>query len=541
MNTRHQWQSTQERVDELTGKISVKKRDNESIFKKQQEAIEENEEKILSQRVVVKEARQKLAKMMNKDFEVIEEALKGKRFTQLQCKRYDVDTAKKELNEDVCVEHKRLNHYIHQKECRMRRLEDLRLQLRDFNLLHESNFEREDQKRVRLLMTKLDKMNTKRNTAKYVQSTYLKTLNKLNRDALTLHKHLDQFEVEVVGNQKELEDLTTIYKSAKSGQESARTNRLTLEQEVYHNKQIRDKTLSETRKRAKESAQMPDISTNRAPADILNVGTSKVKKTTGDRPSDRLAKIQPAIRIFGNVTNTVAAKDIPKAYKRQIENYEAMVEQSKKLNKQLEAKKAVVEEAEKKMVDIKYNQKEQTAELERETEALTSKLAELELAEVRNEEKINVQTDVLMRVMDSINSLTEKLTPARMQGVAQAPSTTSSSLADNNMLVQVGDIHTKLKVMVQKLKDKDLALIHRQTLLADKPNAEELTEEEVEDQIDELQISTEGKRRNGARIIIKDDDDEAAGDNFLMNEINVNEHYVNREDIKKPKLKNKKR
>ena len=58
----------------------------------------------------------------------------------------------------------------------MRRLEDLRLQLRDFNLLHESNFEREDQKRVRLLMTKLDKMNTKRNTAKYVQSTYLKVV-----------------------------------------------------------------------------------------------------------------------------------------------------------------------------------------------------------------------------------------------------------------------------------------------------------------------------------------------------------------------------
>ena len=52
---------------------------------------------------------------------------------------------------------------------------------------------------------------------------------------------------------------------------------------------------------------------------------------------------------------------------------------------------------------------------------------------------------------------------------------------------------------------------------------------------------SEAKKRNGARIIIKDEDDEAGGDNFLMNEINVNEHYVNREDIKKPKLKNKKR
>ena len=97
----------------------------------------------------------------------------------------------------------------------------------------------------------------------------IKTLNKLNRDALTLHKHLDQFEVEVVDNQSELEDWTKIYRSAKTGQESARTNRLTLEQEVYHNKQIRDKTLSETRKRAKESAQMPDISTNRQATDFI--------------------------------------------------------------------------------------------------------------------------------------------------------------------------------------------------------------------------------------------------------------------------------
>ena len=96
--------------------------------------------------MIVKEARQKLAKMMNKDNQVIEEALqgefnrqvyliltfdqKGKRFTQLQCKRYDIDTAKKELNEDVCVEHKRLNHFIHQRESRIRRLSELCLKVK---------------------------------------------------------------------------------------------------------------------------------------------------------------------------------------------------------------------------------------------------------------------------------------------------------------------------------------------------------------------------------------------------------------------------
>jgi len=531
MNT-HQWQSTQERVDELTGKISVKKRDNESMFKKQQEAIERNEEKISNLRVIVKEARQKLAKMMNKDFQVIEEALQGKRFTQLQCKRYDVDTAKKELNEDVCVEHKRLNHYIHQKECRMRRLEDLRLRLRDFNLLQETNFEKEDHKRLRLLMTKLDKMVTKRNTAKYIQSTYHKTLNKLNRDALTMHQHLDQFEVEVVNNQSELEDLKKIHKSAKTGQESARANRLTLEQDVFHNKQIRDKTLSETRKKAKESAQMPDISTNRAPADILNVGQNKVKRQAMDRPSDKLASLTPVIRIFGNVTNTVTATDIPKAYKRQIENFEAMQEQAKNLEEELNKRKQIAADYEVKLAEIKYQQKEHTAELDQKIAQLHESNTQLDLEAEQTVEKMESETVILLRVMDGINGLTEKLTPARVKGLSATPSTTSRSLAENNLKEQVAEINEKLVQMVKLHEKADLA-----SVVGEEPK----TQEEMEDHIDELCISTAAKQRNGARVTIKYEDDENVGDNFLVNDINVNEHYVTREDIKKPKLKNKKR
>ena len=63
------------------------------------------------------------------------------RFQRLQCKRYDGDTAKQELNEDLCNEIKRLNHVKYQKECRRKRLADLELTLRDYFLLQESNFE----------------------------------------------------------------------------------------------------------------------------------------------------------------------------------------------------------------------------------------------------------------------------------------------------------------------------------------------------------------------------------------------------------------
>jgi len=63
----------------------------------------------------------------------------------------------------------------------MRRLDDLRLHYRDFMLLERSNFEKEDQRRARLLMTKLDKMIMKRNTASFLKSTYEKTVSKLEK------------------------------------------------------------------------------------------------------------------------------------------------------------------------------------------------------------------------------------------------------------------------------------------------------------------------------------------------------------------------
>ena len=96
-------QTVPEQVDELEKKISVKQRDYQSLFRKQGEIIDNNEgqycitcrvillynsDKIIELRDTVKHARQKLAKMMNKDHDVIEIALRGKKFHQLQCKRY---------------------------------------------------------------------------------------------------------------------------------------------------------------------------------------------------------------------------------------------------------------------------------------------------------------------------------------------------------------------------------------------------------------------------------------------------------------------
>ena len=96
----------------------------------------------------------------------------------------------------------------------------------------------------------------------------------------------------------------------------------------------------------------PNLHKLRAPADILNVGQNKVKRQAMDRPSDKLASLTPVIKIFAHVTNTVTATDIPKAYKRQIENFEAMQEQAKNLEAELNNRKQIASDYEVKLAEV---------------------------------------------------------------------------------------------------------------------------------------------------------------------------------------------
>ena len=67
-----------------------------------------------------------------------------------------------------------MNRVKYQKECRRKRLADLLLKLHDYCLLQETNYEEVEQMELRRLKTEEDKMIMKRNTAKYIHSTYTK-------------------------------------------------------------------------------------------------------------------------------------------------------------------------------------------------------------------------------------------------------------------------------------------------------------------------------------------------------------------------------
>ena len=86
-----------------------------------------------------------------------------------------------------------------------------------------------------------------------------------------------------------------------------------------------------------------------------------------------------------------------------------MEEQSKLLKDTLNEKKQMVKKLTAELAEIKYNQKEQTADIERETERLNNELAKIDSSQSVLSESIQLHSGVLLRVMDGINGLTEKV------------------------------------------------------------------------------------------------------------------------------------
>lgn len=520
----YEWQALQETVDDLAGKISVKKRDNESIFRFQKETVKKNEDQISELRLTVKDAHQDLAKMINMDHKVIQSALQPKRETQLQCRRFKAHEALRELNEDVCVEGKKLNHFIHQKKCRLRRLQDLRLHYRDYKLLEKSNFETEDQKRVRLLMTKLDKMIMKRNTASFIQSTYLKTLSKLNKDGLTTHKELDGTESSNVKSTAELAELVEIHKTAKLGQEGSRAKRMALEKEVYHCKQVRDKTIVETRKRAKESAEMPEFGGNTRANDILNVGSHKTKKSCDTRPSVQLENLLPVIKMFAEVTNTVTAKELPKAYEKQIEYFTSLSEQAQKQDEQLKERLIKLASVREKLAEAKFTQAAANKELKKQIDEINENLKTTSSTIEEQQYTQNRLQNAMVGVNDAIQGLAEMLIPTKVEGASFETGGLVSS--DLSIAQQVQVINDKLQAIQAAIISADIK--------QEEKKEEEISEDEItQEEVQEALLDTKTKCQEGVRILVLAEEDVTSTDNFLIDDMNENEYFITRDDIKK--------
>ena len=201
------------------------------------------------------------------------------------------------------------------------------------------------------------------------------------------------------------------------------------------------------RKRAKEAAKLPEFSSMqpRAPNDLLG-GGNKLKKSHYDSTQAQLEKIIPIIEVFGAITNTVKATDIPHAYERQIEHYNTMSEQCVHLEQTLKEKRERLANATARLADAKYHRAEKMTFLEGEIEELMEQSEVVKTkTSAQNEDQARL-TGVVEQVRDAIQAIVEQLIPTKVEG---AVDTTSMTSTDSTLADQVDVIGDKLLAMQQ--------------------------------------------------------------------------------------------
>lgn len=514
MDFRGRSDEIQEQIDSLVGKLCLKKRDNASLFQKQEEVIKNNAEYILNLRAVIKDLRQELSKAVNKDSEVIEDALSDRRSIQLECKRYDAQTAQKELNEDVCVIKKKLNHFKHQKDCRVRRLKDLQLQFRDTKLLDHS-IEKDDQRTVRILSTKLDKMKLKTNTASFINRTYQKTLSSLNSDALTMPTRIDEVKKQLGMSSAELAELEKIHDDAQKRYETSKSQRIAIEREFYSGKHQRDKILKEQKSIVKENSNITDIDTK--PSIQVSTRQSEMPRKTAliqEKPTTMLAKLEPVIEIFSSITNAKTAAEIPQAYNLQIENEKNLVEMREKLEKKLILSKEKRAALKKQLSEVQFREKEKSLKADEDIKSLNNSIDTFTLDSIRNSSESRNVAQVISMVQEGLTCLAEK-----MNNVPDLPRISNiSTLTDMEKLKMISKA---IDAMRKSIDNDSIGTVSSDSL--------------GEDPID-LLLKT---GPNGCRIKVEYLDEDNQID-FLIDDAVMNESYRSYDDVKRGNVKKRK-
>merc|ERR1712123_349927 len=424
--TPHVYHSLDQTVQELAGKIVVKRRDNESARQVQLDAIEINEDVIGSLRERVKVRRRDLAHMLNKDKEVTENALADPkhRFQRLQCKRYDADTAKQELNEDLCNEIKRMNRVKYQKECRRKRLADLLLKLHDYCLLQETNYEEME---LRRLKTEEDKMIMKRNTAKYIHSTYTKSLRQLTKTRTNVQNDLDTLHLELKKQSAELLDLKQIQQKTTIVRDQKRANVASLASEFSVKKIAQDRLISQTAKKMRQTAAEVPLALQPRGYDenqIMSTIMAKQRRKSmaasmgllreTEREKSTHDMIGATMKEIQGVTSTASPIDIPATYQREMAKFKMLMTTALDINKVRDEKSKKYSETQSRLNEVKYKQKQECEQLEAEIARLKHACNERERNVKILDNHSAKQYENVVRAIEAINSIKEKFNPSKV-------------------------------------------------------------------------------------------------------------------------------
>lgn len=128
----------------------------------------------------------------------------------------------------------------------------------------------------------------------------------------------------------------------------------------------------------------------------------------------------------------------------------------------------------------------------------------------------------MVGVKDAILNLVGMLISTKVEGDTFETEGLVSS--DLSMAQQVQVINDKLQAIQAAILQADIK---------ETQNTEETSEEITNEDVQEALLDTKTKRQDGVRITVLTEEDTGSTDNFLIDDMNENEYFITRDDIKK--------
>jgi len=436
-----EYQTQQEQIDALGGKIVVKRRDYEAADRITQRELSRNEATIVRLRDQVKRKRKALAAMLHKDKDVVKNALSDPkhRFQRLQFRSCDGEMVKDELNEDLCNEIKKLNQRKYQKQCKEKRLADLRTKLNGLKLMQgQADVVETDEKEVRRLKGEVEKMVVRRNTAKYINSVYQKSLRELTKTRPNVEHELDQYEKELNMKTVECDELRQISDKILLDRDQTRGAAVAEATYLTDLRVARDCTLKNTTKQVRRDVEsVPSALQSRYTRDTQNdiLGTlmarnthkASVLRNTSCSPlpsimrppgpaGDSLEAVKATMEGVQGVTATSKPREIAQTFEREMNKYQRLINQASGAIQALEANRELHSETQERLNQIKYNQKTECDQLQSQIGQLTINEASIagDIDAIDNQtSKTHVD---LLKAAEAIEIIGQKLEPDRVHG-----------------------------------------------------------------------------------------------------------------------------
>lgn len=521
--------STEERLQELRGKLNLKERDNDAYFRFSQEKISENDTLIKKLRQQVRQQRELMAQCLDGDREVINTALQKTPVDILTYNRVTASKCIEEKNQDVFDQVKKLNSIQHHIRSHHDTIKELELTLTNLKAQQQKSVRQNkttghdtSDQRVRVLSTRLDKVLLKINSARYVNTTYKRLLSYLEKDSLSLPSRLDDLESCLEQQKHELSVLRKIHGEAKAACDSTKHERRHMEDSIMQEKSVRDQKLSKVRRSVK---QLNDE------ADQFNINVSnnkskgqKNQSNSGSSSSfspEKIIQKEALAKALGMLKETVGAssiEDIATNFEQQLKRQQNLLTEAEDFQKIRERLHAELKREENAMKVSKYDASieldhahDPESALVNQDDTIVAQMRQLETfneSVATNVHKIKLALDVFYNKCRQVDK-SLPIGEANLMAMCGAIMNTLSGIAATH----------KNQLMVEEPNDKD------ELVLVDTLPTKNVRIELPEDETEDAPAGTENAKsgaRTGQGVMFDNDDDEL-----------IETSYFSRDDIKK--------